>query len=41
MYIQSVEDSKALNNRKELMITLSISGMAEGGRILHQWIFDQ
>jgi metallo-beta-lactamase family protein len=34
-YIQSVEESKALNNRKGPMIILSASGMAEAGRILH------
>ena len=34
-YIQSVEESKALNNRKEPMIIISASGMAEAGRILH------
>lgn len=41
MYIQSVEESKALNNRKEPMIIISTSDMAEAGRILHQWIFNQ
>jgi metallo-beta-lactamase family protein len=34
-YIQSVEESKALNHRKELMIIISASGMAEAGCILH------
>ncbi|GAB4503018.1 MAG: MBL fold metallo-hydrolase [Anaerolineales bacterium] len=34
-YIRSVEDSKALNDRKEPMIIISASGMAETGRILH------
>ena len=34
-YIQSVEESKALNERKEPMIIISASGMAESGRILH------
>jgi metallo-beta-lactamase family protein len=34
-YIQSVEESKALNLRKEPMIIISASGMAETGRILH------
>ncbi len=34
-YTRSVEDSKALNNRKDPMIILSASGMAETGRILH------
>ncbi len=34
-YIQSVEESKALNDRHEPMIILAASGMAETGRILH------
>src|SRR5512141_3372926 len=34
-YIQSVEESKVLNERKEPMIIISASGMAETGRILH------
>jgi metallo-beta-lactamase family protein len=34
-YVQSVEESKALNNMKEPMIIISASGMAEVGRILH------
>jgi metallo-beta-lactamase family protein len=34
-YIRSVEESKALNTRKEPMIIISASGMAETGRILH------
>jgi metallo-beta-lactamase family protein len=34
-YIHSVEESKALNERKEPMIIISASGMAENGRILH------
>jgi metallo-beta-lactamase family protein len=34
-YIRSVEDSKALNERKDPMIIISASGMAESGRILH------
>jgi metallo-beta-lactamase family protein len=35
IYTRSVEESKALNNRKEAMIIISASGMAENGRILH------
>jgi metallo-beta-lactamase family protein len=34
-YVQSVEESKALNERKEPMVIISASGMAETGRILH------
>lgn len=34
-YIKSVEESKALNERKEPMVIISASGMAETGRILH------
>jgi len=34
-YVQSVEESKALNLRKDPMIIISASGMAEVGRILH------
>jgi metallo-beta-lactamase family protein len=34
-YIRSVEDSKALNERKEPMIIISASGMLEVGRVLH------
>lgn len=34
-YTRSVEESKALNERKEPMVILSASGMAETGRILH------
>jgi metallo-beta-lactamase family protein len=34
-YTHSVEESKALNGRKEPMVILSASGMAETGRILH------
>ena len=34
-YVQSLEESKALNERKDPMIIISASGMAETGRILH------
>jgi metallo-beta-lactamase family protein len=34
-YIQSAEESKALNERHEPMVIISASGMAETGRILH------
>lgn len=34
-YVNSVEDSKALNARRGPMIIISASGMATGGRILH------
>ncbi len=34
-YIHSVDESKALNERKVPMIIISASGMAEAGRILH------
>jgi len=34
-YVNSVEDSKALNERRGPMIIISASGMATGGRILH------
>jgi len=34
-YVRSVEESKALNIRKDPMIIISASGMAETGRILH------
>ena len=34
-YIRSVEESKALNERKDPMVIISASGMAESGRILH------
>jgi metallo-beta-lactamase family protein len=34
-YIQSVDESKALNDRKDPMVIISASGMAETGRILH------
>jgi metallo-beta-lactamase family protein len=34
-YTRSVEESKALNDRKDPMIIIAASGMAETGRILH------
>jgi metallo-beta-lactamase family protein len=34
-YTRSVEESKALNTRREPMVIISASGMAETGRILH------
>lgn len=34
-YVRSVEASKALNERKDPMVVISASGMAETGRILH------
>jgi metallo-beta-lactamase family protein len=34
-YIRSVEESKALDDKKEPMIIIAASGMAENGRILH------
>ncbi|MHB8070190.1 MAG: MBL fold metallo-hydrolase RNA specificity domain-containing protein [Desulfobaccales bacterium] len=34
-YIHSVEESKALNDRKTPMVIIAASGMAETGRILH------
>jgi len=34
-YIKSVEESKSLNDRREPMVIISASGMAETGRILH------
>ena len=34
-YIRNVEESKALNERKDPMIVIAASGMAETGRILH------
>ncbi len=34
-YVKSVEESKALNERKEPMVIISASGMAENGRIVH------
>jgi metallo-beta-lactamase family protein len=35
VYTRTVEESKALNDRKDPMIIISASGMAETGRILH------
>ena len=34
-YVQSVDESKALNDRKDPMIIISASGMMENGRIRH------
>jgi len=34
-YIQSIEDSKALNSRTDPFIVIATSGMCESGRILH------
>lgn len=34
-YVQNVDESKALNDRKDPMVIISASGMAETGRILH------
>jgi metallo-beta-lactamase family protein len=34
-YIRDVEESKALNERREPMVIISASGMCEAGRILH------
>ena len=34
-YVKSVEESKSLNDRKDPMIIISASGMAETGRIVH------
>jgi metallo-beta-lactamase family protein len=34
-YVRSVEESKALNERRDPMIIISASGMAENGRIRH------
>lgn len=34
-YVSSVEESKALNDKKGPMVIISASGMAEAGRILH------
>jgi metallo-beta-lactamase family protein len=35
VYVRSVEESKSLNGRKDPMVIISASGMAEAGRILH------
>ena len=35
IYTRSVDESKALNDRKDPMVIISASGMAETGRILH------
>lgn len=35
IYVNSVEDSKALNEKRGPMIIISASGMATGGRVLH------
>jgi metallo-beta-lactamase family protein len=35
IYTRSVDESKALNDRKDPMIIIAASGMAENGRILH------
>jgi len=34
-YIRSVDESKALNDRKDPMVIISASGMLEAGRVLH------
>lgn len=34
-YVRSLEESKQLNTRKDPMVIISASGMAEAGRILH------
>lgn len=34
-YVRSVDESKALNDRKEPMVIIAASGMAETGRIVH------
>jgi len=34
-YVRSVEESKALNDKKGPMVIIAASGMCEGGRILH------
>lgn len=35
VYVRSVEESKSLNGRKDPMVIISASGMAEAGRVLH------
>jgi len=35
VYVRSVDESKSLNERRDPMIIISASGMAEAGRILH------
>jgi metallo-beta-lactamase family protein len=35
VYVRSVEESKSLNERKDPMVIISASGMAEAGRVLH------
>ena len=35
VYVRSVDESKSLNERKDPMIIISASGMAEAGRVLH------
>jgi len=35
IYIRSIEESKALNNKQGPLMIISASGMAEGGRVLH------
>jgi metallo-beta-lactamase family protein len=34
-YVQTVDESKALNERKDAMVIISASGMAETGRVVH------
>jgi metallo-beta-lactamase family protein len=35
IYVKSIEESKALNNKQGPLMIISASGMAEGGRVLH------
>ena len=35
IYVRSVEESKAINNKQGPLMVISASGMAEGGRVLH------